>query len=62
MRLPEIGLARLDVGWFDLALSAGSRPAARYFLLLRQKKVPKEKATPLPATLRVAKGNLRWSF
>ena len=28
------------------ATEAGGCPAARYFLLLRQKKVPKEKATP----------------
>jgi hypothetical protein len=34
---------------------------ATYFLLLRQKKVSKEKATPLSATLRFATGNLRCS-
>ena len=34
---------------------------ASYFLLLRQKKVAKEKATPLSATLRFAAGNLRCS-
>ncbi|PIF76394.1 hypothetical protein CLU95_3555 [Variovorax sp. 54] len=34
---------------------------ATHFLLLRQKKVSKEKATPLSATLRFAAGNLRCS-
>jgi len=34
---------------------------ATYFLLLRQKKVGKEKATLLSATLRFATGNLRCS-
>ena len=34
---------------------------ATCFLLLRQKKVSKEKATPLSATLRFAAGNLRRS-
>ncbi|MDP9912812.1 hypothetical protein J2W27_004938 [Variovorax boronicumulans] len=34
---------------------------ATHFLLLRQKKVSKEKATPLSATLRFATGNLRCS-
>ncbi|RIX80943.1 hypothetical protein D3H34_11720 [Acidovorax cavernicola] len=34
---------------------------ATYFLLLRQKKVSKEKATPLSASLRFATGNLRCS-
>ncbi|RIX72694.1 hypothetical protein D3H34_30485, partial [Acidovorax cavernicola] len=34
---------------------------ATYFLFLRQKKVSKEKATPLSATLRFAAGNLRCS-
>src|SRR5215207_7689332 len=35
---------------------------ASHFLLLRQKKVTKEKATPLAATLRFAAGNLRCSL
>jgi len=40
---------------------AGGCPAATHFLLLRQKKVSKEKATPLSASLRCATGNLRCS-
>ena len=41
---------------------AGFSPRrATYFLLLRQKKVSKEKATPLSASLRFASGNLRCS-
>jgi hypothetical protein len=41
---------------------AGSSARRRtHFLLLRQKKVSKEKATPLSATLRCATGNLRCS-
>ncbi len=41
---------------------AGLSPRrATYFLLLRQKKVSKEKATPLSASLRFASGNLRCS-
>ncbi|RZL87937.1 MAG: hypothetical protein EOP82_24580 [Variovorax sp.] len=35
---------------------------ATHFLLLRQKKVSKEKATPLSASLRFAPGNLRCSL
>ena len=38
---------------------AGGSPAATHFLLLRQKKVSKEKATRLPGSLRFASGNLR---
>jgi hypothetical protein len=37
---------------------AGGGPAATHFLLRRQKKVSKEKATPLSASLRYATGNL----
>jgi len=40
---------------------AGGSPAATHFLLFRQKKVSKEKATPLSASLRFAAGNLRCS-
>ena len=40
---------------------AGGCPAATHFFLLRQKKVSKEKATPLSASLRFAAGNLRCS-
>ena len=40
---------------------AGSRPAASVFLLLRQKKGTKEKATLHAASLRFAAGNLRCS-
>ena len=41
---------------------AGISPRrATHFLLLRQKKVSKEKATPLSASLRFASGNLRCS-
>lgn len=40
---------------------AGACPAATHFLLRRQKKVSKEKATPLLASLRCAAGNLRCS-
>ena len=49
---------------FLLPFVAGGRVSSRrgsYFLLLRQKKVAKEKATPLSATLRFATGNLRCS-
>ncbi|MDR6539074.1 hypothetical protein J2739_004869, partial [Variovorax soli] len=35
---------------------------ASHFLLLRQKKVTKEKATPLAASLRFAAGSLRCSL
>ena len=38
---------------------AGGCPAATHFLLLRQKKVSKEKATRLSGSLRFASGNLR---
>ncbi|SFP46647.1 hypothetical protein SAMN05443579_111267 [Variovorax sp. PDC80] len=45
-----------------LRVSAGISPRrASYFLLLRQKKVTKEKATPLSVSLRFATGNLRCS-
>ena len=43
-----------------LGAGAGLSPRrATHFLLLRQKKVSKEKATPLSASLRFASGNLR---
>ena len=38
---------------------AGGCPAASNFLLLRQKKVTKEKATRLSGSLRFASGDLR---
>ena len=47
-----------------LSFAFGGRVSPRqatYFLLLRQKKVSKEKATPLSASLRFASGNLRCS-
>ncbi|KAF1069639.1 MAG: hypothetical protein GAK39_02516 [Variovorax sp.] len=45
-----------------LRVSAGNSPRrASHFLLLRQKKVTKEKATPLSVSLRFATGNLRCS-
>jgi hypothetical protein len=48
---------------FGVRLSAGNSPRrATHFLLSRQKKVSKEKATPLRATLRFATGNLRCSL
>ena len=40
-------------------LLTGGCPAATHFLLLRQKKVSKEKATRLSGSLRFASGNLR---
>jgi len=43
-------------------LLAAYRAAATDFLLLRQKKVSKEKATLLPVSLRCAPGNLRCSI
>src|SRR6476660_798355 len=43
-------------GMLVLRAEAGSRPAASDFLLLRQKKVTKEKATPSLRPLRDAKG------
>ena len=53
-------------GLFDFTplrwAGAGCSPRrATHFLLLRQKKVSKEKATPLSASLRFASGNLRCS-
>ena len=50
------------VVWFFLDLLAGNRPAATHFLLRRQKKVSKEKATLLSASLRCAAGSLRYSL
>ncbi|VTU36611.1 hypothetical protein RA8CHR_05523 [Variovorax sp. RA8] len=47
--------------WFEAGAGASSRQPS-HFLLLRQKKVTKEKATPLAATLRFAAGNLRCSL
>jgi hypothetical protein len=46
---------------FNRGSGAGDSPAATHFLLLRQKKVSKEKATLLSASLRFAPGNLRCS-
>ena len=56
----------LLASWFEGALLlrplAGNSARRRtYFLLLRQKKVGKEKATPLSVSLRFATGNLRCS-
>ena len=49
----------IDSGCLCFGLLAGGRPAATHFLLLRQKKVSKEKATRLSGSLRFASGNLR---
>ncbi len=49
-------------GYRFLVLLAGGSPAATHFLLLRQKKVSKEKATLVSASLRFATGNLRCSL
>ena len=49
----------LRLGFFCMDLLAGGSPAASNFLLLRQKKVTKEKATRLSGSLRFASGNLR---
>jgi hypothetical protein len=46
---------------FGVHQQAGGCPAATHFLLRRQKKVSKEKATLLSASLRFAAGNLRCS-
>ncbi len=46
---------------FVVCQQAGGCPAATHFLLRRQKKVSKEKATLLSASLRFASGNLRCS-
>ncbi|MDR6534341.1 hypothetical protein J2739_000101 [Variovorax soli] len=46
---------------FEAGAGASSRQPS-HFLLLRQKKVTKEKATPLRVTLRFATGNLRCSL
>ena len=57
------GFVRLS--WRCALLEAGAGASSRqpsHFLLLRQKKVTKEKATPLRATLRFATGNLRCSL
>ena len=48
----------LGLGFFCVDLLAGGCPAASNFLLLRQKKVTKEKATRLSGSLRFAAGNL----
>jgi len=50
-----------EVGPPMVCQQAGGCPAATHFLLRRQKKVSKEKATLLSATLRFAAGNLRCS-
>ena len=47
------------LGFLGCDLLAGGSPAATHFLLLRQKKVSKEKATRLSGSLRFATGNLR---
>ena len=49
----------LSLGFRGVGLLAGGSPAATHFLLLRQKKVSKEKATRLSGSLRFASGNLR---
>ena len=49
----------LRLGFFCMDLLAGGSPAASNFLLLRQKKVTKEKATRLSGSLRFASSNLR---
>ncbi|VTU26225.1 hypothetical protein H4CHR_01753 [Variovorax sp. PBS-H4] len=59
MRAPGLRLGRC--AWFEAGAGASSRQPS-HFLLLRQKKVTKEKATPLAATLRFATGNLRCSL
>ena len=48
----------LGLGFRCVGLLAGGSPAASNFLLLRQKKVTKEKATRLSGSLRCATGNL----
>ncbi|VTU26474.1 hypothetical protein H4CHR_01802 [Variovorax sp. PBS-H4] len=57
------GIGRLFwlCGWFEAGAGASSRQPS-HFLLSRQKKVTKEKATPLRVTLRFATGNLRCSL
>ena len=57
----ELGKAFLDPVSVD-HLQAGGSPAATHFLLRRQKKVSKEKATRLSGSLRCATGNLRCSI
>ena len=49
----------IDSGDFCVGSYAGGSPAATHFLLLRQKKVSKEKATRLSGSLRFASGDLR---
>jgi hypothetical protein len=49
------------LSFVDMRASRVSPRRATYFLLLRQEKVSKEKATLLSATLRFATGNLRCS-
>ena len=53
-----LGKAFHDPAFVD-HLQAGGSPAATHFLLLRQKKVSKEKATRLSGSLRFASGGLR---
>ncbi|VTU31225.1 hypothetical protein H6CHR_03556 [Variovorax sp. PBL-H6] len=55
------GCRSLPCAWFEAGAGSSSRQPS-HFLLLRQKKVTKEKATPLAATLRFATGNLRCSL
>ena len=54
-----VGSYLIDSGFRCMGLLAGGSPAATHFLLLRQKKVSKEKATRLSGSLRFTSGNLR---
>ena len=56
-----VGSYLIDSSFRCVDLLAGGCPAASNFLLLRQKKVTKEKATRLSGSLRFASGNLRAS-
>ena len=65
MALPDRAVQVLDLidsGGFFVDWLAGNRPARLTCLLLRQKKVSKEKATLLSASLRYATGSLRYSL
>ena len=54
-------LSFLIFAWVDKGRGRVSARRPRYFSLLRQRKVPKRKATPLAVSLRFAAGNLRCS-
>ena len=57
----RLGARSVRCCWLEAGAGMSPRQAS-HFLLLRQKKVTKEKATPLAASLRFAPGSLRCSL